>query len=173
MKKRKDLENGAVSGANGNSLADVPRPAPERVPREGKTVIGEQISIEGHIRGSEELVFHGYMKGYIELEEHHLIVGYQGHVEAENEADNVTISGQMVGNIKATGKVEITKGADFNGEIKAKGISVEDGAYLKAVIELERESQAKPVSSAKPVLQVAPEADKEPVAMSAEADKGT
>ena len=57
--------------------------------------------------------------------------------------ENVTISGRLMGNIQARGKVVITRDADFNGEIKAKNISVEDGAYLKAVIELEREPEKK------------------------------
>ena len=46
-------------------------------------------------------------------------------------------------------KVLITKDADFNGEIKAKSISVEDGVYLKSAIELEREPQIKEVPNQK------------------------
>jgi cytoskeletal protein CcmA (bactofilin family) len=56
-----------------------------------------------------------------------------------------------VGNIAANGKVEITKEADFTGEIKAGRISVEDGAYLKAVVELKRENTPKPIGAPKPV----------------------
>jgi len=81
-------------------------------------------------------------------------VGSSGQVEAEIHADSVTISGHLIGNIHAHGKVEITKEADFSGEIKAKRISVEDGAYLKAVIELERDEKkhgAEPVGKASPL----------------------
>lgn len=109
-----------------------------------RTVIGEHISIEGDIQGKEDLVIEGSVKGSISLQAHHITVGPKGKVEAEIDAENVTISGQLVGNIKAAGKVEITREADFTGEIKAHRISVEDGAFLKAVIELERESQKKP-----------------------------
>jgi len=108
---------------------------------EGKTVIGQQITIEGDIRGQENLVIEGSMRGKIALEKHQVTVGPKGRVEGEIRADNVTISGQLIGNIVASGKVKITKEADFSGETKAKIISVEDGAYLKAVIELERETQ--------------------------------
>lgn len=103
-----------------------------------KTVIGEKITIKGDIRGSEDLVIDGMMKGNIELENNQLTVGPKGRVEAEIYADNVTISGHLTGNIKSRGKVMITREADFCGEIKAASLSVEDGAYLKAVIELER-----------------------------------
>jgi cytoskeletal protein CcmA (bactofilin family) len=118
-----------------------------------KTVIGRHISVEGTIRGEENLVIEGAMKGSIELDKHQVTVGSNGKVEAEIHADNITISGRLVGNIKAQGKVEITKEADFTGEIKAKRISVEDGAYLKAVIELDRDPEKKDGISAKPVGQ--------------------
>lgn len=142
------------------------------VPMEGRTVIGNQISIEGSIRGKEDLLIEGSVKGKVELAEHHLTIGPKGHVEAEIQADSVTISGKLNGNVKASGKVEITKEADFNGEIKAKSISVEDGAYLKAVIELEREPQKRDIPAVKLVDQPASDTGKNPVSMAAEEDKG-
>jgi len=55
----------------------------------------------------------------------------------------VSVSGEFKGNIKSHEKVEVTREADFYGEIKAKSISVEDGAYIKGVIELDREPNRK------------------------------
>lgn len=104
---------------------------------ETNTTIGENISIEGSIQGKEDLIIEGSIKGNVELEGHHVTVGKKGQMEGEIHADDVTVKGRLVGNIKASGKVDITQEADFNGEIKAKNLSVEDGAYLKAVIELE------------------------------------
>ncbi|MEJ2171068.1 MAG: polymer-forming cytoskeletal protein [Desulfobacterales bacterium] len=66
-----------------------------------------------------------------------------GQVEGEVRAQNVGISGQLKGTINAVGKVEVTKEADFFGDIKAKSISVEDGAYFKGSIELSREPHRK------------------------------
>lgn len=117
---------------------------------ERKTIVGENISVEGTICGKENIVVNGVMKGNIELESNQFTVGPTGKVEAEVLADNVIISGTFVGNIKATGKVEITKEANFSGEIKAKRIAVEDGAYLKAVIELYRDSDLKKALGDKP-----------------------
>jgi cytoskeletal protein CcmA (bactofilin family) len=128
-----------------------PPPSLSPVSTEEKTVIGQHISVEGVVRGKENLVIEGSMKGSIELEKHQVTVGSKGQVEAEIQADNVTISGRLVGNIQAHGKVQITKEADFSGEIKAKRISVEDGAYLKAVIELERGDDKKETPISKPM----------------------
>jgi len=146
LRKNKSVENDSMPAASPVSIGE-------------KTIIGEKISIEGSIQGKGDLVIDGSVKGSIDLEEHHLTVGPKGRVEADIHADNVTISGRMTGNIKAGGKVEICKYADFNGEIKAKRISVEDGAYLKAAIELEREPQKKTVLS-KESLTLVSETDK-------------
>jgi cytoskeletal protein CcmA (bactofilin family) len=125
-----------------SSPAVEPPPAPRPAPVDGgkQTIIGEHITIEGAIRGRENLVIDGSMKGNIELAQHQFTVGPKGKVEAEILAENVTVSGRLAGNIQASGKVLITREADFSGEIKAKRIAVEDGAFLKAVIELERDA---------------------------------
>jgi len=108
-----------------------------------KTIIGEQVSFEGIIRGNEDLIINGSVKGSIELENCGLTIAPKGQVEAEIHAQNVSISGQLIGNIKAISSVEITREADFSGQIKAKRVSIEDGASLKAAIELEHEPQEK------------------------------
>jgi cytoskeletal protein CcmA (bactofilin family) len=137
-----------------------------------RTIIGDQIFIEGTIRGEEDLLIEGSVKGNIEMKAHHLTVGTKGQVVAEVRAANVTISGKLEGNINATGRVDITKAADFNGEIKAKSISVEDGAYLKAVIELEREPSQKTVPLGKPDPKTFSEPTKEPLILTGKDSKG-
>jgi cytoskeletal protein CcmA (bactofilin family) len=44
----------------------------------------------------------------------------------------------MRGEIKANGTVEITKEADFSGNIESKGVSVEQGAFFDASVKLGR-----------------------------------
>jgi len=133
---------------------------------EEKTIIGENISIEGSIRGEETLEIEGSMKGKIDLEKHNFRVGPNGRVEGEVNARSVSISGEFKGNIKSLEKVEVTREADFYGEIKAKSISVEDGAYIKGVIELDREPNRKSTGAQKPNATAAPEPGKTPAATS-------
>ena len=128
-------------------ITSVPRPETSSE----NTVIGEKISIEGNIRGDEHLVIEGSMKGNVEMEKHNFMVGSKGRVEGEINAQNVKISGQMVGNIKTQGKVEITKEADFVGDIRATSISVEDGAYFKGSIELNKEPHRKTAMAGKSI----------------------
>ena len=124
------------------------RPVPGPETSSEKTVIGEKISIEGDLHGEEHLIIEGSMKGNVEMEKHNFAVGSKGRVEGEINAQSVRISGQMIGNVRTKGKVEITKEADFMGDIKAKSISVEDGAYFKGSIELEREPHRKTEAAA-------------------------
>lgn len=119
-------------------------------PGAASTIIGEHITIEGSIRGEENLVIDGAMKGNVELKNHNFTIGPKGRFEGEIEAQNVSISGDIKGNVKTPGKVQITREADFIGEIKAQNISVEDGAYFKGVIELQREPNRKTVKSNSP-----------------------
>ena len=83
------------------------------------------------------------MKGTIEMGKHDFSIGPNGRVDGDIHAQNVSINGLFKGTVKALGKVAVTKEADFNGEIKAKSFSVEDGAYFKGVVELDREAHKK------------------------------
>ncbi|MEW6441651.1 MAG: polymer-forming cytoskeletal protein [bacterium] len=164
LMKRKDNDNGNPAELHANVVEA--KFASDQTPaaKENRTVIGEQISVEGNIRGKENLLIEGRLKGSIELEEHQVIIGMKGVVEGEVIAKDVTVSGRMTGNVKALGRVEITRQAEFHGELKARRISVEDGAYIKASIELEREPEAK--SRTIGPAGVEPKAaDREPVAL--------
>jgi cytoskeletal protein CcmA (bactofilin family) len=127
-----------------------------------QAIIGEHITIEGSIRGAENLEIAGSMKGIIELGRHDFRVGPSGRVEGEIKARNVSVSGEFKGNIRSHEKVKITREADFYGEIKAKSISIEDGAYIKGVIELDREPEKKSTSARKPSATAAPETGEAP-----------
>ena len=148
--KKSDDEKSGVY----NNVTEQKPPTPVSHPetRSEQTVIGENISIEGNIRGDEHLIIEGSMKGNVEMEKHNFTVGSKGRVEGEVNAQNVKVSGQMIGNIKTQGKVAITKEADFIGDIRTKSISVEDGAYFKGSIELDKEPHRKTALSGKSTM---------------------
>ena len=161
---RKGLKPDNDKGAVYDKIAEQKKATPISHPETSteKTVIGEKISIEGELRGDEDLVIEGSMKGKIEMEKHSFTIGPLGRVEGEIKAQNVKISGQMIGNINTQGKVEITKEADFEGDIRARSISVEDGAYFKGSIELDKEPHRKSASAAKLTNFTTPQPVKEP-----------
>jgi len=147
LKRAKKIEKNKAAVTDGISEEEKRLLVSGTVSEAESTVIGEHISIEGNISGEEHLVIDGAMKGTVELKKHNFSIGSKGRFEGEIEAQNVSISGEVKGNVKTQGKVQITKEADFIGEIKASTISVEDGAYFKGVIELQRDPNRKTVKA--------------------------
>lgn len=128
--------------------------------RDQRTVIGEHIFIDGDIRGEENLLLEGSIKGKVDMGAHNFIIGSKGRFEGEISAQNLGVSGQLVGKVKVQGKVKFTKEADFSGNIKAKSISVEEGAFFKGFIELDREPHRKAALIGKSLDMKASELDK-------------
>jgi cytoskeletal protein CcmA (bactofilin family) len=170
MLKRTKKDENSTPISVGDTLEEKPAPSSlgptvgqERYSGEETTIIGERITIEGSIRGEENLVIEGAMKGTIEMGKHDFSIGPNGRVDGEIHAQNVSIDGLFKGTIKALGKVAVTKKADFNGEIKAKSFSVEDGAYFKVVVELDREAHKKSEATESPREPSSPEPAKQSV----------
>ena len=170
MLKRTKKDENNTSFSAGDTVEEKPAPSalrptvsPEKYKSGEKTTIGERITIEGSIRGEENLAIEGAMKGNIEMGKHNFSIGPNGRIDGEIHAQDVTINGQFKGTIKALGKVAVTKKADFNGEIKAKSFSVEDGAYFKGVVELDREPHKQPAAAEIPRGPSVPEAAKKPI----------
>ena len=101
------------------------------------TIIGNSIVIEGEITGEEDLVIQGTVKGKILLPENLLIIENPAIVEADIEAANITISGQVTGNIIATEKLELTASCRMVGDLKAPRILIADGASFKGNVDMD------------------------------------
>jgi cytoskeletal protein CcmA (bactofilin family) len=135
------LKMGNRDAANEAGSGYSPEGSSARSGASKETVIGEEITIEGTVRANEDIIMEGRIKGTIEAKSHRITIGPKGQIEADMDAEDVVISGRMAGNILAHNKVQITREADFTGQIKAKRISIEDGAYIKATIEMEKEER--------------------------------
>ena len=120
------------------STGDKPSAVSAHSINNGKTIIGEGVIIEGKICGAGNVIIEGSMKGNVELAESSITVGPQGRLEGEITAKDAVISGQVMGKINAAGTVNIARHADFCGDIKAKNISIDDGAFFKGKIEMVR-----------------------------------
>jgi cytoskeletal protein CcmA (bactofilin family) len=109
------------------------------VVKEDKTTINSSTVIDGNIKAKEHLIINGTIKGNVAIENFNLFLGPGGRLEGEIHAHNVRIRGHMKGDIKATGKVEITKEARFSGKIESKSLMVEQGADFDASVEMSQE----------------------------------
>ena len=112
-----------------------------------KTIIGDGVIIEGKISGSGNLIINGSMNGDIDLEESDLTIGPEGRVEGEITVRGASINGHLNGKVNAIKTVNISQTASVCGEIKAKNISIEDGAVFNGKIELDREPSRKIINA--------------------------
>ena len=112
----------------------------DEVIQQEKTSISSTTSIVGDIKAEEHLIINGTVRGNIEISGHNFFLGPSGRLKGKIQAQNVKIRGHMDGDIKAKGRVEITKEAKFLGKIESKSISVESGAYFDAIVNLGQKS---------------------------------
>ena len=115
--------------------------------------IGQSLFIKGEVTGSEDLTVEGRVEGKIDLKDHNLTIGPNGRVHAEIHAKNITIIGEVTGNVVADEKVDLTDSGRLVGDIRAPRIAVSDGAQFKGSVDMvqskgetsERHSQQKNV----------------------------
>ena len=99
-------------------------------------VIGKSVQIRGEVKGSEDLLVDGHVEGTITLTESRLTVGPHSSVTANVAARDVIILGRLIGDIRASGRVELRKGADLVGDIWAGRLSIEESALFRGKVDL-------------------------------------
>jgi len=114
--------------------------------------IGKSVIIKGELSGSEDLYVDGQVEGSIELAGNQLVIGPNGQVRANVNAKGIVIQGKLDGNIRATETVDLRKSAIAVGDVVTKRIAIEDGAYLKGKVEIQRDG-VKPEAGKTPVTE--------------------
>lgn len=100
--------------------------------------IGKSVVVKGELSGSEDLYVDGQVEGSISLRGQSLTIGPNGRVRANIEARNVILHGQVDGNITASDRVELRKSASLKGDISTARIAIDDGAYFKGTIDIQK-----------------------------------
>lgn len=100
------------------------------------STLGPSLIFNGEVKGNEDLTLKGNLQGKIILENNSLYIEPGSHIQAEIKAKNVTLKGNLEGNIRASGKVLITKEGKMNGNVAAYRISIMDGAQFKGSIKM-------------------------------------
>jgi cytoskeletal protein CcmA (bactofilin family) len=100
--------------------------------------LGSTIVVKGQITGDEDLQIDGKVEGPISLNGHRLTVGRTAELKSEMTAREIIVYGNASGNLYARDRVEIKKDGQVIGDIMTARISIEDGAYFKGSIEIER-----------------------------------
>ena len=113
------------------------------------SVLSKKVKMEGDIRGDEDLRVEGHFKGTIKVTGD-IFVGQSGVVEAEVEADNVVIQGQVTGNVMARKQLEIQSSGQLLGDCRAKSIDIREGAIFEGRSSMLKSSASAPATGAAP-----------------------
>src|SRR5947209_12084539 len=116
----------------------VPEPA-----RGETTLIGKSIVIKGEISCGADLYIDGQVEGTIDPIGNRLTIGPNGNVKANVSACVVVVQGKLEGNIQASDRVDLKQSAVVVGDIATQRISIDDGAYLKGSVNIQKEAPAK------------------------------
>jgi cytoskeletal protein CcmA (bactofilin family) len=151
--KRKDEElpmrstappTSAELAREGIPMSTLPgRTSEAELPR-GCALIGKSLVVKGEVFGREDLTVDGQLEGTLELQEHRVTIGPNGKVQANIKAREIVIIGTVHGNIEAADKIDIRKDAKLVGDIKTARIMIEDGAYFKGSIDIQKPETSRP-----------------------------
>ena len=110
----------------------------------GRANLGRSLFIKGEVSGSEDLTIDGRVEGRIHLEDHDLTIGESSQVNAEVHAKNITIYGDVTGDMVADEKVTLADSGRLVGNIKAPRISVSDGAQFRGNVDMVGTGEKRP-----------------------------
>src|SRR5215210_4781857 len=99
-------------------------------PREYTTHINDGTEIDGKITFTGTVLLNGRIRGEI-MSSDTLVVGEKGVVNATIHAGVVEVSGEVVGNITATERIELHPNCRVYGDIEAPVVKIDEGALLE------------------------------------------
>jgi cytoskeletal protein CcmA (bactofilin family) len=132
---------------------------PPATPERSLARLGASLHVKGEISGNEDLHVDGSVEGLISLEDRKLTVGTSAKVAADVVAREIVVYGNVKGNLRARDRIEIKKDGAVVGDLTTARIMIEDGAYFKGSIEIERPGEQEPDLDRPAFSRVAQKAD--------------
>lgn len=112
---KKNLDNGPIKGID--------------------TIIGKDTTVKGRIDAEGGIRVDGKFEGQI-FTSGDVIVGETGSLVADVEAKNISIAGEVRGNVLARGKLELIPTGKLFGDVRMAILVVEDGAVFQGQCEM-------------------------------------
>jgi cytoskeletal protein CcmA (bactofilin family) len=102
----------------------------ERIVTDVNTIIGEGTILKGDVKVEGSIQVDGEFDGTIDAADT-LVIGENGKVDGDATVANAVIGGRMYGNVFASGKIELQRGSQLLGDIKTRGLVIEDGVVFQ------------------------------------------
>src|SRR4029077_4802277 len=104
------------------------------------TLIGKSVVIKGELSCGDDLYIDGQVEGTINPKGNRLTIGPNGRVIANVNASAVVVQVKLEGNIQASDRVDLKQSAVVTGNIATQRISIDEGAYFKGRVNIQREA---------------------------------
>jgi cytoskeletal protein CcmA (bactofilin family) len=114
--------------------------------------VGKSVIFKGTLISSEDMTIDGQVEGTIEIRDQGLTIGPDADIRADIVAKTITIHGTVIGNIRATDKVDIRETGRIDGDLVSPRISLADGALVRGRVDTVSETTP---GAAKPKKQLA------------------
>ena len=108
----------------------------------GTARLGASLHVKGEITGNEDLAIDGSVEGLVHLEDRKLTIGASARLTADVIAREVVVYGNVKCNLRARDRIEIKKDGSVVGDLTTARIMIEDGAYFKGSIEIDKTGDA-------------------------------
>jgi len=102
--------------------------------------LGKSVVIKGEVSGSEDLYIDGEVEGSIDLRSNSVTIGPNGKVKASVSAKAIVVQGKVDGRLTASDRLDLRKSAIVNGDVTTQRISIEEGAFLKGSVDIQKEA---------------------------------
>ena len=112
------------------AVAPPPAATPQTSGARSVCVIGPKTTIKGELTGDEDVLVEGTVEGQIRISRD-LRIGPGGTVKATVEAQSVVVSGELLGDCRASQRVEIQATGRLTGNIGAPRVVIAEGATFK------------------------------------------
>jgi cytoskeletal protein CcmA (bactofilin family) len=111
-------------------------PTPKESPASGRreSIFGPGVTIEGKIEGDADIRIGGKFKGDIQIKGD-LNLDKGAKVSAKVQAANVTIGGELEGNVIAGAQVKLLESGQLVGDLKAATLTVVAGSRMRGHVE--------------------------------------
>jgi cytoskeletal protein CcmA (bactofilin family) len=119
-----------------------------RVPQTTQSRLGPSLLVKGEISGNEDLLIDGSVEGVVRLNEKKLMIGPTANVKADLIAGQVVVRGNVRGNVWARRRIEIGNDGSMTGDLTTAQVFIEDGAWFKGSIKIEKSTEEQSDESA-------------------------
>ncbi len=104
-------------------------------PAANGTVIYLDASFDGRLQSEGSIHVQGKVKGEIRAGDT-VYIAREARVEASIRATNVTVAGEVVGDITCTGRLEVIPTGRVSGEVDAGKLVIHEGAFINSAFKM-------------------------------------